>query len=169
MPAPDEPSSTAVFPGSRIAASSSSPRLSIDREDDDRHADRDRLHLGDRRVDVLGDVGLGEQDHRLCAARPREREVTLEPAQVQVARHRRDEEGEVGVRRHDLLGLTAVRRRAPHERGMPREDAVDHARPVWLERDADPVAGDRERSLRRVAHKPPRKGRGHLALLGDAG
>ena len=167
MPAPEDPSSTAVFPGSRIAAQLVEPAPVDDRQDDDRHADRDRLHLGDRRVDVLRDVRLGQQDHRLCPARPREREVTLEPAQVQVAGHRRDEEREVGVRRDDLLGLTAVRRRAPHERGMPREDAVDHAGPVWLERDADPVAGDRERSLRRVADEPPRERCGHLALVGD--
>ena len=104
----------------------------------DGHADRDRLDLRDRRLGVLGQVELRQHDRRVGAALPRQREVALEPARVQVAVEGHDEEHRVDVRGQDLLDRL-VAGGAADERRAPWQDGLDQ--PVGV---GDPVADGRE-------------------------
>ena len=104
----------------------------------DGHAERDRLGLGDRAVEVGREVGLVQDDHRRRAAFPGGGQVALEPADAEVALvEAHDEEGHVDVGHEHLLGHLREGR-LPRELAPARQDDVDL--PVA---DADPVADDR--------------------------
>ena len=72
-------------------------------EDDDGHAGGDGLDRDEPALEVVGDVGLVEDDDRADAARPGDGQVALQPAQVEVVVEARDDEGDVDVGRDDLL------------------------------------------------------------------
>ncbi len=128
----------------------------------DRHAERDRLDLAERPAGVAAQVGLREHDRGGRAAVPGQREVALEAARVQVARHRRDEQDGVDVGREDLLdrlepGALAGEGRAAREHGLD-------AGAVAVEARADPVADGRRRAR---AKEAPGRLRPELAGLGE--
>ena len=78
------------------------------RDRDRRDARRDRVDRDEAAVDVVGQVGLVEDDDRGDLARPRDREVALDPAQVEVVVEPGDEQGDVDVGGHDLLVVEAA-------------------------------------------------------------
>ena len=90
-------------------------------------------------VRVDDEVGLREQDARGDAAVAHERDEALEPAEVQVAVGRRDDEAEVDVRGHDLDAGTV----GPAQDAEARQHLADRAARL----DADPVADDRRIAL----------------------
>ena len=108
------------------------------------HAERDRLDLEHLQLDILGEVGLRQHDHGLRTAFPRQRQIALQPAQVQILVQRAEQEDGVDVRCDDLL----LRRRPgdlARERRPSRQHGLD--RPGLLERavsDGHPVADRRE-------------------------
>jgi hypothetical protein len=105
-----------------------------------RHAERDGFDLGDARVHVVAEIRLREQDDRLRAALPAQRQVALDATDVEVVVEPRDDEYDVHVRREHLR-LRLVERRLPDERTPPRQDGVD-CRPAFVgaRSDGEPVA-----------------------------
>ena len=107
-----------------------------------RDADCDRLDLEQRGADVVAEIGLRQDDDRRGAALPTQRQVSLEPPDVEVAVEAGGQEDDVDVRGDDLLDRLAV-----GGRGHPRElrpaghDRLDERPlgPVRI-RDGDPVA-----------------------------
>ena len=150
LPTPDEPRIAAVVPGSRCARSSSRPWPGPRRDGDRRDARGDRVDRDEPAVDVVGEVGLVEDDDRRDLARPGDREVALDPAQVEVVVEPRDEQGDVDVRGHDLLVVEAACR-AGCVGGHPLEDAAprqDRARSTSSAPSTtqSPTAGKSERA-----------------------
>ena len=118
----------------------------------DGHADRDRLDLPQRRLDVVAEVGLRQDDDGRRAALPAERQVALEPAQVQVAVEPRRQEDDVDVRRHDLLdGLAVIGRGHARELRSPRQDCLD----------------ERPLAALRIGDRHPVSDRGQVGALDD--
>ena len=68
----------------------------------DRYAHDDRLDLQELRLGVVREVELVDDDHRARAAVPGRREVTLEPARVEVEAEGGDDENGVDVCRDHL-------------------------------------------------------------------
>ena len=99
-----------------------------DRDRDDRRADGDRLGLGDQRVGVVAEVGLGEHDHRLRAALPGGGQIALQPPGVEVGVQRGDQQRHVDVGGDHLRRLHGVGGLAQEGRA-PRHHRVDGARP----------------------------------------
>lgn len=125
-----------------------------DRVDGD--AERDRLDLGDRSLDVVAEVGLRQQDHRLGAALPGGREVALEAARVEVVRERGRQEGDVDVGGEHLL-LGAVPGGLARDRAAACQHGVDDGASALLGRVVgDPVAdgGQVGAGLARVEPEP---------------
>src|SRR5262249_35713021 len=93
---------------------------------------------------------------------PRERQVTLDPTNVEVEVQAADDEDDVDVRRDDLR-LRLVPRDLPHEGGAPRQDRLDPgAALVGTGGDGDPVAYGR---MLVVVAQPAGELRTKLALL----
>jgi hypothetical protein len=106
-------------------------------------AERYRLRLEHEPLRVLAEVGLGEQDHRLRAALPAERQVPLQPAQAEPLVERVDQEYDVDVGRHDLPDRLLAG-------GLPREAGAPlHQRP----QDGVVAARDGRTHRRPVAHR----------------
>ncbi len=105
-------------------------------QDDDGHAGGDAPDGDEPPLQVVGDVGLVEDDDRVHAARPGDREIALQPAQVEVVVEARDDERHVDVGCDDLLvgevtGAAPARvRGAAHERRLARQDRGDDRRIV---------------------------------------
>ena len=74
----------------------------------DRYADRNRLDLEQRRLDVGAEIGLGQDDDRGGAALPAQGQVPLEAAGIEVAVEARGQEDDVDVRGDDLLDRVAA-------------------------------------------------------------
>ena len=159
LPTPDEPSRTAVTPGVQERRQLVEPRTGDVREREHGHAAGDRLHFGDGGLRGGVEVGLRQHDHGPRAALPREDEVALEPAQVEVLVHRRDEEADVDVRREHLL-LGRLPGRLAGELREARQDGGDRARTL-LRRRARRRPSRRRPGGRRCS--PPR-GRGGGAI-----
>jgi hypothetical protein len=140
------------------------------RDDVEWNPDSDPLHAGDCAGNVVAEIGLGEHDRRLGAAFPGEDEVALESSGVEIADESADEEGDVDVRRQDLLVGAAmlVARRRTHECRTPRQDGLDRctaARPPF-ERDPVSDRGQVGHALR-VEAQPAGELRGQLAELAE--
>jgi hypothetical protein len=145
------------------------PLAALGRGDVDRNVAGDPLDLGDLGLEVGGEVGLVEHDHRLGAALPRGDQEALEPARVVVAVHAHHHEHPVEVGGHHL-GLGALARHFAQEaRGAVehRHDVGELAAPLRA-LDEHPVAdrGQLVRALGAVAQRPlgPRL---ELALRSD--
>ena len=169
LPTPDDPRIAAVRARQEERAELVETRPGPRGHGDHGHARRDRVHRDQSTVDVVGEVGLVEDDDRRHAARPGDREIALDPAQVEVVVETRDQERDVDVRGHDLLVVDAGPaprriRRHPLEHAPARQDrghdiaGVEHdpvadRREVGLgERGVPERAGDRHRPVaRRVA------------------
>ena len=132
---------------------------------------RDRLDGDEAAVEVVGDVRLVEHDDRGDAARPGDREVALEAAQVEVVVEAGDDEGHVDVGGDDLL-VGEVAGRPParvggaaRERRPARQDRRDDrlvlgARGGGGRLERDPVADGRVvRRGERVEAEPAGHGR----------
>ena len=129
---------------------------------DDRHADRDRLDLGQLGHSVVGEIDLVRHDHRDRAAVPRGGEVPLEPARVEVAAERGHQEDRVDVGRHHLRDGSPPGF-LPGERGAARQNGFDHRLALTVERaHHDPVADGRKLVLAEAA-------RGHAAQPSELG
>ena len=125
LPTPDPPRSAAVTPCRICAWTSSKPDPRDRTLDDDVDAGGDILGEFALVVDVLGDVGLGQNDDRLGAGLPRQHEFALEAADVDaLAGERLHDEDDVGVGdEHLLVGLLAGV--LAHERARARQDGLD--------------------------------------------
>ena len=99
LPAPDEPSSTAVLSGASIWAErvQALALLRADRQHGD--AGGDRAQVAQRGIErrVRVQVGLVDDDDRVDAPGRGERQVALDPARVHVAPERGDDPGLVDV------------------------------------------------------------------------
>ena len=114
-------------PGASQAPSASSPVPSTTLTGEHGHRAAERvadLERAQRRVRV--EVGLGEDDDRLRLGVGGEREEALEPAQVEVAVERADDERDVDVR-GEHLGLGAAVARRPGDAAAARQHRVDDA------------------------------------------
>jgi hypothetical protein len=88
------------------------------------------------------EVGFREDDHRLRAALPRERQVALETAEVEILVHRRDDEDDVDVGAQHLL-LRGLPGGLAGELRAPRKDGTDGACVLaGTGVDGDPVPDD---------------------------
>ena len=137
------------------------------RDRNDGNTERDGLDLRDHCVDVVGEIGLGEDEHRLRSALPREREVALEAPEVHVLVDRGDDEHDVDVGGEHLL-LRRLPGGLPRELRVAGEDGLD--RPALLVRagrDGDPVAYRREVGGRRSVVEAPGDVHPELAELGE--
>jgi hypothetical protein len=131
-------------------------------------ADREHRHgSSERRPDVerlrrrvVAQVGLGEHDQRVGLRVGREREEALQPAHVQIAVQRPDDERQVDVRGQHLR-LAAIVAAGAGDPALAREQRVDDAR---LRVGGDPVAdgGKVGRGRGGVGH-PPGRGAGPRA------
>ena len=109
---------------------------------------------------VRAEVGLGEHDQRLGLRVGGQREEALQPAQVEVAVERADDEREIDVRGEHLRLAAAVGRRA-RDPAAARQQRVDDA---GLGIGGDPVADRRAgRRRSRPRGQPPRRGAGQRA------
>ena len=128
----------------------------------DLDAGRDGLGGDAQPVEVVGHVGLVEHDHGRRAAGPRDREVALEAAEVEVAVEARHDERDVDVGGEDLLagagcrpasgvaGVPAERR--PARGGTAWIDGGRLQRPLGVDRGVPPCR--RRPSRRRPAGRP---------------
>jgi hypothetical protein len=122
-------------------------RLSADGVDGD--AEGDALGLGELRLQVVGEVGLVEHDHRRSAAFPGSGQVALQSPDLEVQFvQSHDEEGDVDVGDEHLLADLRPRR-LPRELAVPREDHVDQA-----VAEPDPVADDGQLAGLRLVAEP---------------
>ena len=107
---------------------------------EDRHSERDGLHLGELGDRIVGEVGLVGHDHRVRSAVPGRGQVALEPPRVEVAAERRHEKDGVHVRCDDLSDRPRQRLLA-RECRAPRQHRLDHRLALAVERPrGDPVA-----------------------------
>ena len=111
-----------------------------------------RLDRDEPPVDVVGEVGLVEDDDRRDAARPGDRQVALDAPEVEVVVEARDEQRDVDVGGHDLLVVETGSATAAVG-GHPPEDAAarqDRARPRRRHRATtqSPTVGKSERGER---------------------
>ena len=156
-----------MTPGPRCDAEHVEPVARHVRDRNHGDAEGDRLDLVDGRVDVVGEVGLGEDEHRLRAALPGEREVALEAPEVQVLVDRGDDEDDVDVGGEDLL-LRRLPGGLARELRAAREDGLDRpALLVGARCDGDPVADGREVGGRRSVVEAPGDVAAELAELGE--
>ena len=144
LPAPEEPSRTKVFAGSRSARTSSIPSPVTLLTARTRTPTAIVLRL-DELPGIVEDVELREHDHRIRTAVPCRGEVALEPTRVEVGVEPRDEEDDVDVRDQDVL-------LGPEPRRLARD-----LRAAWEQR------LDRELLAGRVADDDPVADRGHAA------
>ena len=100
-----------------------------------RHAERDRLDLGDERPRIVEPVGLRQHDLRGRAALPERHEVALDAARLKVRAERRDGERDVDVRGERLRGGGQAGG-VPHDGAAAGENDSDQA-----VAQPDPVAG----------------------------
>jgi hypothetical protein len=109
----------------------------------DRHAGRNRGHGQKGAIEIVGHVALVQDDDRRDAARPGDREIPLDAAQIEVVVEPGDQERDVDVRGHDLLvveagaAARAVGSHAP-ERSPARQNRRDDAALV----EGHPVSDD---------------------------
>src|SRR3954469_6995737 len=88
---------------------------------------RYRRDLGGDPLRRLTPVGFRQEYHRTGAALPREREVALQPAKVQLRVERGDQEDDVDVGCDDLELATARVGWAPREQALPGKHRLDRA------------------------------------------
>ena len=150
LPTPDEPRTTAVRPGGRWSSASAATPSPVRAEiGPDLDARGDGLGGDAEPGRVVRDVGLVEHDDRGGAAGPRDREVALEAAQVEVAVEAGDDQRDVDVGREDLLvgraaaGPATGVGGAPPEGGPPRHDGLDHDGSGLVRMDVVGLAVDR--------------------------
>ena len=111
----------------------------------DRGGAGDRLDPGHRSTDVIGEIGLVENDDRLGARTPGQAEIALEPARVQVMVERGHDEQEVDVGGEDLLVGRPVARCPADDCRAPGEETLDQPLTGVAGRlEHDPVADDGE-------------------------
>ena len=97
----------AVVPGRRCARSSSSP-APVQADTATVATPGAMASTADQStVDVVGEVGLVQDDDRRHLAGPGDREVAFDPTEIEVVVEARDEQRDVDVRRHDLLVIQA--------------------------------------------------------------
>ena len=143
MPTPDEPTNAAVRPGPIRARTASTPRPSNELTTRTSAPAAIASTRGQGRLGVFGQVGLGQHDDRLGAAVPGDRNVALEPAQVQVAVERRDDKDDVEVGADDLR-LGAPAGGLPDQRAPTRQHGLDHHIAGLARFDGHPVTDRRE-------------------------
>ena len=107
------------------------------------NAEGDGLHLEHVALHVVAEIGLRQQDDRLRAALPGEREEPLDPPEVVVRVEAADDEDDVDVRRDDLR-LRLRPGDLADERASPGQDRADR-RPALVRArgDGQPVADGR--------------------------
>ena len=138
LPTPDEPSAATVRPAAKYGRSASVPSpVTFETACTGTPIATDSTSRA--RLDVVAEIRLREDDDGLGAALPAERQVPLEPADVQVAVEARGQEDDVDVRGDDLLDrLAVVVGRHPRELRPPRQHGLDHG--GLGRRDGHPVA-----------------------------
>ncbi len=132
---------------------------------DDGNARRDRGGRGDEALEVGVQVGLVENDDRRGAARPGRRQVSFDPAEVEIPVEAADEEYGIDVGRDDL-GFGDPSRRFPDERAPARQDGFDEGPAAPAGFDGRPIADGRivGRAERPMA-EPARNLAGKLSVL----
>ena len=155
LPTPEEPSRTTVRPGPRYGSSSSRPSPVTELTGWTGTPIATDSISAIAAVGVLGQVELRQHDHRVGAALPREREVPLEPARVQVAVEGHDEEHRVDVRRQRPARPSRCRRRGGRRR-VRRGSTAWISPPAWATQ--SPTAGNspswRRRPVIRASTSP---------------
>ena len=120
---------------------------------------------GQRGLDVVAEVGLGEHDDRLGARVPHCRQIALEAAEIEIAVEAGDEEDDVDVRSEHLLlgreqgGFPGDRRPAWKDRVDDRADPSSWGRITTQSPATGSAAGTR------LVVKPSARLRGQLAGL----
>ena len=157
FPTPDDPSSATVVAQLQVGEQLLDPASELRADGVDGHGARNAGDLRAARLQIVGEVGLVEDDHGPRAALPRHREVPLEAPDAEVAIEAGDEKRDVHVCREDLLGRLLARDLAREQAGA-RQDVLDGR--ALLARGpshADPVAHRRQVTARlRLVPHPPR-------------
>ena len=157
LPAPDEPSSTSVCPpqatwAKRPAlAGSVASTTTVGTAPGMRLPSAASALVAQRRFG-RGDVGLGQDDDRRDAAGVDQRQVALEPAQVEVVVEAHDEQGPVDVADHRMAAAVAVAAGDVRER---RHAQLHPARARGVARGEHPVAdGEHRAAFEQLAGEP---------------